>query len=195
MLHIEISLNRQLIRRILARIKLSPAQRARPVRGEPPVDAVGVVHVLARRQPPHHLPLPHRAQAHRALPPAAARRRRATILGASNYIRVGRGEGLDGERGDDTAATRALGDGAGVVAVRADSVSAQEAAVDGDRHGEEEGGEEDGHEDGRRRDPSARRSAGRRRRRRLLVAGRSKAVHACARCQEMVFRGELETGI
>ncbi|BAS98123.1 Os06g0539801, partial [Oryza sativa Japonica Group] len=57
------------------RLDLRPAERARGVRGQPHVDALHVVQVLARRQPPHRLAALHRAEAHRALAAAAVPRR------------------------------------------------------------------------------------------------------------------------
>lgn len=57
-------------------IKLRPAQRARPVRCQPPVNTLDVVHVTAIRQLPHHLPFFHGAEAHRTL----ARRRAAAFV-------------------------------------------------------------------------------------------------------------------
>ena len=57
------------------RLDLRPVERARGVRGQPHVDALHVVQVLARRQPPHRLAALHRAEAHRALAAAAVPRR------------------------------------------------------------------------------------------------------------------------
>ncbi len=61
------------------RLDLRPAERARGVRGQPHVDALHVVQVLARRQPPHHLAAPHRSEAHRALRRPLAARRPGTV--------------------------------------------------------------------------------------------------------------------
>jgi hypothetical protein len=57
---------------LLRRLNVRPAERARRVRGQPHIDALHVVQVLAQGKPPHLLAGMHRADTDRALRLAAA---------------------------------------------------------------------------------------------------------------------------
>jgi hypothetical protein len=120
-----------IIRPHLARwvIKLQPAG---PVRRQPPVDALDVVHVHALRQPPHHLPFTYRAEAHSA------------ILLAGLIIRI-ESKGRKGLHREWVAAScsRAERGASGVLGRGAGAVSPPPPATERD-HCDQDDGERDG---------------------------------------------------
>ena len=126
----------------LAGIKLRPAQRARPVRRQPPVNALDVVHVLAILQLPHHVPFLHGAEANRALarrraaafvirPASEGERRRHRLEGDRPVISFARGRG----------ARRVLGAGASPPPAAAENEHCN--AGEGDEEHRQQGGQRD----------------------------------------------------